>query len=59
MLLADKSLYGWKTVEEYKHHDLVEDEDDEKKIYRAEARAARASKHFATRSFGLGFLKFV
>ena len=53
ILLADKSPYGWKTVVEYKHHDFVEDEDDEKKICRAEARAARAAKHFATRSFGL------
>ena len=40
ILLADKSPYGWKTV--------VDDEDD-KKIYRAEARAARTSKRFAVR----------
>ena len=33
ILLADKSLYGWKTVLEYKHHDLADDEEDEKKIY--------------------------
>ena len=45
ILLADKSPYGWKTVHEYKHHDLAED--DEKKIYRAEARVARTSKRFA------------
>ena len=51
ILLADKSPYGWKTVLEYKHHDLAEDDEDEKKIYRAEARAARASKRFAARSF--------
>ena len=43
ILLADKSPYGWKTVLEYKHHDLAEDDEDEKKIYRAEARAARTS----------------
>ena len=51
-LLADKSPYGWKTVLEYKHHDLADDEEDEK-IYRAEARAARASKCFAPRCLGL------
>lgn len=49
ILLADKSPYGWKTVLEYKHHDLAEDDEDEKKIYRAEARAARTSKRFAVR----------
>ena len=50
ILLADKSPYGWKTVLEYKHHDLAEDDEDEKRIYRAEARAARSSKRFAARS---------
>ena len=49
ILLADKSPYGWKTVLEYKHHDLAEDDEDEKKIYRAEARAARTFKRFAVR----------
>lgn len=53
ILLADKSPYGWKTVLEYKHHDLADDEEDEKKIYRAEARAARAPKRFAPRGLGL------
>ena len=42
--MADKSPYGWKTVLEYKHHDIADDEEDEKKIYRAESRAARAVK---------------
>ena len=50
--VADKSPHGWKTVVEYKHHDLAEDKEDEKKIYRAEARAGKASKRSATRSFG-------
>ena len=49
ILLADKSPYGWKTVLEYKHHDLAEDDEDDKKIYRVEARAARTSKRFAAR----------
>ena len=52
ILLADKSPFGWKTVLEYKHQDLADDEEDEKKISRAEARAARASKRLVTRSFG-------
>ena len=52
ILLADKSPYGWKTVLEYKHHDLAEDEEDEKKIYGAKARAARSSKRFTARGFG-------
>ena len=34
ILLADKSPFGWNTVLEYKHHDLADDEEDEKKIYR-------------------------
>ena len=42
----DKSPYGWKTGLEYKHHDLAEDDEDKKKIYKAEARAARTSKSF-------------
>ena len=31
ILSADKSPYGWKTVLEYKHHDLAENEENEKK----------------------------
>lgn len=50
ILLADKSPFGWKTVLEYEHHDLADDEEDGKKIYRAEAQAARDSKRFVTRS---------
>jgi len=47
ILLADKSQYGWKTVQEYLQHELADDSDDEKKIYRAEARAAKSSKRSA------------
>lgn len=50
ILLADKSLYGWKTVLEYKHNDLADDDEDEKKIHRAESRAARITKRFSSRS---------
>ncbi len=49
--LADKSPFGWKTVLEYKQHDLAADEEDEKKIYRAEARAAREVKKFSSTRF--------
>ena len=44
ILLADKSQYGWKTVLKYKHHDLADDKEDEKMIYRAESRVARSTK---------------
>ena len=44
ILLADKSQHGWKTVQEYLQHELADDSDDEKKIYRAEARAAKNSR---------------
>ena len=40
ILLADKSEFGWKTVEEYSQHELAED-DDGKKIRCAEERAER------------------
>ena len=36
ILLADKSPYGWKTVLEYKHHDLAEDDEIEPKPERPE-----------------------
>ena len=38
ILLADKSEYGWNTVEEYKQHDLADDSEDEKRIYSTERR---------------------
>ena len=39
ILLADKSPYGFQTVKEYKKNELVGNSDDEKKIFKAEARA--------------------
>ena len=44
ILLADSSSYGWKMVGEYEENELAEDEDDEKKIRRAEAAAERKFK---------------
>ena len=49
ILPADKSQYWWKTVLEHKHHDIADDEEDEKKIYRAESRAASSMKLFTSR----------
>ena len=42
--LADFSQLGWKVVQEYESNPLVEDSDDEKKIFKAEARAERKVK---------------
>ena len=47
ILLADKSEFGWKTVEEYSQHELADDEADGKKIRRAEERAEKALKSAA------------
>ena len=40
--LADKLEFGWCTVDEYKQNDLVDDSDDEKRIYSAERRIQAA-----------------
>ena len=39
--IADRSEHGWATVEEYEEDELAEDSDDEKKLFKAEARAGR------------------
>ena len=39
ILLADESQCGWEMFEENSQHELAEDEDDGKKIRRAEQRA--------------------
>ena len=39
--LADKSEYGWATVNEYLSDELASDTDDEKRIYRSERRAEK------------------
>ena len=49
ILLADKSEFGRKTVEEYSQHELTEDEDDGKKIRRGEERAEKALESATTR----------
>ena len=39
--IADRSEHGWATVEEYVADELVDNSDDEKRLYKAEARAGR------------------
>ena len=42
--LADKSEFGWQTVNEYLSDELASDSDDGKRMYRAERRAERKIK---------------
>ena len=42
--LANSSKLGWKVVQEYESHLLADDSDDEKRMYRATARATRKMK---------------
>ena len=49
ILLADKSDFGWKTVDKYFKHKLAVDEEDGKKIGRAEERAEKAVKSTVAR----------
>ena len=39
--IADRSEFGWATVDEYEEDELAENSDDEKRLYRAEMRAGR------------------
>ena len=50
ILLADKSEYGWSTVQEYKKSKIADDSNDEKKMFKAEARAKAHLKQSASRS---------
>ena len=42
--MADKSDFGWSTVNEYLSDELASNSDDEKRMYRAERRAKRKTK---------------
>ena len=42
--IADRSEYGWATVEEYLDDELADNSDDEKRMYKAELRAGRKHK---------------
>ena len=50
ILLADKSEFGWVTVHEYKKSEIADDSEDEKKMYKAEARAKAHAKQTSARS---------
>ena len=47
---ADRSEHGWATVVEYEEDELAENPNDEKGLFRVEARAGRKSKQKATKS---------
>ena len=47
--MADKSDFGWKTVDEYVEHELAVDEEGGKKIRRSEERAEKAVKSTVAR----------
>ena len=47
--IADRSEYGWATVEEYEEDELAANSDDEKRLYRAEMRAGRKCKAAAAK----------
>ena len=49
ILLADKSEFGWKTVEEYTQHELADSEADGKKIRKDEERAEKALNSAASK----------
>ena len=49
ILLADKSEFGWKTVQEYTQHELPEDDQDGKNIRRAEELAEKSLKSVAAK----------
>lgn len=42
--LADSSELGWRLVKEYEANPIASDSDDEKRIFKAEARASRKMK---------------
>ncbi|KAL5011007.1 hypothetical protein ScPMuIL_013312 [Solemya velum] len=48
--LADSSELGWRVVSEYVANPIAEDSDDEKKIFRAQARAERKAKSEKTKN---------
>ena len=42
--IADRSEHGWATVLEYEEDELADNSEDEKRLFRAEARAGRKLK---------------
>ena len=50
--LADSSEGGWETVKQYQSNPLASDSDDEKKLQKAEFRAAQKKRRQEPKSFG-------
>ena len=48
--IADRSEFSWATVDEYEEDELVENSDDEKRLYKAEMRAGRKLKAAAAKN---------
>ena len=48
--IADRSEFGWATVDEDEEDELAENSDDEKRLYRAEMRAGRKLKAAAAKN---------
>ena len=44
--IADRSEYGWATVDEYVEDELAEGKEDERRLFRAEGRAKRRHKAY-------------
>jgi exonuclease VII small subunit len=44
ILIVDRSEHGWATVTEYEEDELADNSDDEKRLFRTEARAGRKKK---------------
>ena len=51
--IADRSEHGWATVAEYEEDELADNSDDEKRLFRAEARAGRRSKQKTSKSLNI------
>lgn len=51
ILIADKSEYGWKTVGEYLDNELANNDEDVKKLRKAEKEAQRKITETKTRSW--------
>ena len=48
--IANRSEFGWATVDEYEEDELAENSDDEKRLYKAEMRAGRKLKAAAAKN---------
>ena len=49
ILIADSEKHGWKVAEEYETHELAENEEDEKRLWKAHKGLKKESKRTARR----------